>query len=482
MKLDREMEMLLNEIPLLHHGGLLGVGDAGADADADADLSYLIHELAAMGVVDGDDDPPAPAAADALGLPSFIYHKKGDNLVPSHPFAIANYRAHMPSLFDPVSFDATAATDVWDIWCSPPPSTPPAATPRARCKNGRRKNAMAASPKKCGAAAAAKPRGESLVGLRGFMYHVARDQHGCRFLQQRLDDGKREVDLIFAGVSRHAAQLMVDPFGNYLMQKLLAACDAGQRMELVLTLTADPFVLVRISMNVHGTRAVQKLIESLRTREEISLVIDALRPGFLELIKDPNGNHVVQKCLQSFEADDNKAIFEAASVHCLDIGMQCHGCCVLQRCIARSRGEHREKLVAAIARNGFELAQDAYGNYVVQYVIDLKIPNANSSLAQQFEGRYIHLSMQKFSSNVVEKCLKVFKEADKAKIILELLAMPQLEQLLQHPYANYVIYSALQNSKGSLHSALTNAIRPHVELLRTSPYCKRIYSRALLKK
>jgi len=79
--------------------------------------------------------------------------------------------------------------------------------------------------------------------------------------------------------------------------------------------------------------------------------------------------------------------------------------------------------------------------------MDLKIPNANSSLAQQFEGKYIHLSMQKFSSNVVEKCLKVFKEADKAKIILELLAMPHLEQLLQHPYANYVIYSALQNSK-----------------------------------
>ncbi|CAN6329120.1 unnamed protein product [Urochloa humidicola] len=484
MKLDREMEMLLNEIPLLHHGGLLGGG-----ADDDADLSFLIHELAAMGVVDGDDDPPPPPpppAADTVSFSIFTYPKKGDNLV----FPIANYCAHMPSLFDPLPFDSAAA-DGWDIRCSPPPpSAPPppaAATPtRSRCKNSRRKNGAAGSPKKCGGGgggqAAAAARGEGLAGLRGFMCHVARDQHGCRFLQQRLDDGKREVDAIFAGVSRHAAQLMVDPFGNYLMQKLLAVCDTGQRKAIVLTLTADPFVLVRISLNVHGTRAVQKLIESLRIREEIRLVIDALRPGFLELIKDPNGNHVVQKCLQSFEADDNKAIFDAASVHCLDIGMQCHGCCVLQRCIARSRGEHREKLVAAIACNGFELAQDAYGNYVVQYVIDLKIPNANSSLAQQFQGKYIHLSMQKFSSNVVEKCLKVFKEADKANIILELLAMPHLEQLLQHPYANYVIYSALQNSKGSLHSALTNAIRPHVELLRTSPYCKRIYSRALLKK
>ena len=261
MKLDREMEMLLNEIPLLHHGGLLGGGDAGG-ADDDADLSFLIHELAAMGVVDGDDEPPAPPAAAGLGFSGFIYPTKGDSPVASHPFSIANYCAHMPSLFDPVPFDAgaAAAADGWDVRCSPPPPAPPAATPRARCKSGRRKNggcgATAASPKKCGvaaaAAAAAKPHGESLAGLRGFMYHVARDQHGCRFLQQRLDDGKREVDLIFAGVSRHAAQLMVDPFGNYLMQKLLAVCDAGQRMALVLTLTADPFVLVRISLNVHG--------------------------------------------------------------------------------------------------------------------------------------------------------------------------------------------------------------------------------------
>uniref|UniRef100_A0A0D3HUP6 PUM-HD domain-containing protein n=1 Tax=Oryza barthii TaxID=65489 RepID=A0A0D3HUP6_9ORYZ len=400
MKVDTEMERLLDEIPMLHHGDLLGRRDAAGDDGGGGggfDVSCLIRELAEMGVVEGDDDDGMLSSP-----PGFFGGGGGGGLSPTSSLCF--------------------------------------------------------------------------VGQDGG------DQHGCRFLQQRLDDGKREVDFIFAGVARHAVELMVNPFGNYLMQKLLAVCDDEQRMAIVLTLTKDPFVLVRISLNVHGTRAVQKLIESLRTREEIQLVVEALRPGFLELIKDPNGNHVVQRCLQSFDANDNKPIFEAAAVHCLDIGMQCHGCCVLQRCIARSGGEQREKLVAAIASNGFELAQDAYGNYVVQYVIDLKVPTANASLTKQFQGRYIHLSMQKFSSNVVEKCLKVFKEADKATIILELLAVPHFEQLLQHPFANYVIYSAIQNSKGSLHSALTNAIRPHVELLRTSPYCKRIYSRALLKK
>lgn len=235
MKLDAEMEMLLNEIPLLHHGGLLGCG--GDEAE---DLSFLIHELAAMGVVDGDDEPRAPVTAEELGLAGWACPKNSPQ-----PFSVVS--SHMPSLFDPFPFDTAA--DGWDLRCSSPPA------PRSRCKTGRRKNAApTASPKKCGAAVAKLHGGdgESLAGLRGFMYHVARDQHGCRFLQQRLDDGKREVDLIFAGVSRHAAQLMVDPFGNYLMQKLLAVCDAGQRMALVLALTADAMALVGISLNVHG--------------------------------------------------------------------------------------------------------------------------------------------------------------------------------------------------------------------------------------
>jgi hypothetical protein len=239
MKLDREMEMLLNEIPLLHHGGLIGGGVVDAEAE---DLNYLIHELAERGVADGDDEPQVAVAAGGFSFAGLDLAKKRDDLMASpQPFSLANHPAHMPSLFDRFPFDTA------DGWCLPP-APAPSAPPSTRCKNGRRKSGA------CPAATTSptKSHGESLAGLRGFMYHVARDQHGCRFLQQRLDDGKREVDLIFVGVSRHAAQLMVDPFGNYLMQKLLATCDAGQRMELVLALTADPLALVRISLNVHG--------------------------------------------------------------------------------------------------------------------------------------------------------------------------------------------------------------------------------------
>ncbi|CAD6209964.1 unnamed protein product [Miscanthus lutarioriparius] len=221
------------------------------------------------------------------------------------------------------------------------------------------------------------------------------------------------------------------------------------------------------------TRVVQRLIETVRSRDQIMLIISALQPNFMLLVNDPNGNHVIQKCLTNFGAEDNKFIFEGAAANCFNMAVHRHGCCVLQRCISNARGVYQANLIVEICARGFELAQDPFGNYVVQYVLELKIPSANAHLASQFEGKYIYLSKQKVSSNVVERCLKFFPDDAKAVIVHELLLLSgsHFEQLLQDPYANYVIYTALLHTKGHLHNALVEAIRPHEDAIRTSPCC-----------
>lgn len=55
--------------------------------------------------------------------------------------------------------------------------------------------------------------------------------------------------------------------------------------------------------------------------------------------------------------------------------------------------------------------------------------------------------MQKYSSNVVEKCLKYAGEERRSCIIKELVNTPRLDQIMQDPYGNYVIQAALNNSK-----------------------------------
>ncbi|KAK4491217.1 hypothetical protein RD792_001950, partial [Penstemon davidsonii] len=285
----------------------------------------------------------------------------------------------------------------------------------------------------------------SVAEAQGYIYHMAKDQNGCRFLQRMFDEGtSRDVQIIFNEIIDHVVELMMNPFGNYLMQKLLEVCNEEQRMHILIRVTGE---LVSISLNTHGTRVVQKLIETLKTRHQISLVISALEPGFLALIKDLNGNHVVQRCLQCFTNEDSKFILIAAAKYCVEIAKHQHGCCVLQRCISHSTGQHQQNLVSEISANGLMLAQDAYGNYVVQFILELKNPSATHKLTSQFDGNYVHLATQKFSSHVVEKCLVTCNDEVRSKIIHELLSATYFDQLLQDPHANYVVQTALRVSE-----------------------------------
>ena len=122
---------------------------------------------------------------------------------------------------------------------------------------------------------------------------MCKDQHGCRFLQKKLEEGVPEHrDIIFRETFKHFAELMtgeftkttssqmlnfeLDPFGNYLCQKLLEYSTDEQRNLICESVAGD---LVTISLNMHGTRAVQKMIDFLSTQRQVSTLSLALAKG-----------------------------------------------------------------------------------------------------------------------------------------------------------------------------------------------------------
>lgn len=124
--------------------------------------------------------------------------------------------------------------------------------------------------------------------------------------------------------------------------------------------------IVEVALNTHGTRAVQKLIETLTSREQRALVIQALGPGVVSLIKDLNGNHVVQRCLQRLGPDDSQFVYDAAEKHCMEIATHRHGCCVLQRCIDFATPQQKQELVGEIAKHALQLSQVGSSRAAVQ--------------------------------------------------------------------------------------------------------------------
>ncbi|XP_010436301.1 PREDICTED: pumilio homolog 11-like [Camelina sativa] len=319
----------------------------------------------------------------------------------------------------------------------------------------------------------------SMVDIYGSVYLMAKDQLGCRCLQKLIEERRfLDVMIIFEQVINHVTELGMDQFGNYFVQKLLQVCDEEQRTQILIRLTSKPGLLVKISINNYGTRVVQKLIETVSTKEQISLLKSALKPGFLSLVRELNGNHVILSCLRFLDPNDKKFILEAATKFCTEIATHRHGCCVLQRCISYSVGEQHEKLVGEISRNALRLAQDPYGNYVVQYIIEKNVGGVNVMF--QLRGNYVRLATQKFGSHVVEKCLRYYPDS-RSQIVHELVSVPNFAQLVQDPYANYVIQAALFKTKGFVRASLVEKLR-RCENLKMSPYCKRIFSKNLWKK
>ncbi|KAG8729717.1 hypothetical protein FRC12_020770, partial [Ceratobasidium sp. 428] len=108
--------------------------------------------------------------------------------------------------------------------------------------------------------------GTRLEDLVGEIPALCKDQHGCRYLQKKLEEGVPEHrDIIFHETFSLFAELMTDPFGNYLCQKLLEYSTDEQRNMICESVAHD---LVGISLNMHGTRAVQKMIDFLSTQRQ----------------------------------------------------------------------------------------------------------------------------------------------------------------------------------------------------------------------
>jgi hypothetical protein len=90
---------------------------------------------------------------------------------------------------------------------------------------------------------------------------------------------------------------------------------------------------------------------------QINVVVESLSGGVVELIRDLNGNHVIQRCLQRLGAERSQFVYDAACGHTWEIATHRHGCCVLQRCIDHATHTQKRQLVAEIAKNALRLSQ-----------------------------------------------------------------------------------------------------------------------------
>mmetsp|Transcript_16065 Transcript_16065/g.35252 ORF Transcript_16065/g.35252 Transcript_16065/m.35252 type:complete len:539 (-) Transcript_16065:468-2084(-) len=307
------------------------------------------------------------------------------------------------------------------------------------------------------------------------LFEMSKDKVRSRQIQRALVRGGSDaVRVVFEKVpiAPFFLELVHDQYGNYVAQKMLEVADAEQFSSLFEVLKDQ---LEPLAQDVHGTRAVQKVVEQSIERSRVATLLAALPSGMAEsLAKSPTGFHVVARLVESLPAEDVNSVLEQLcgnQERALALGRDQWGCCVMKKCIDRAFGPMREKVVDAIASNALALVQDPYGNYVVQHLIIGQLrSNSNVTLViDALKGEIFNLCLQKFSSNVLEKCLLNASETDCNKIINEILNPPAckpseaIRTLLLHPYGNYVLQQALEAAREPQFSLLVELCRPPLQ-------------------
>lgn len=82
-----------------------------------------------------------------------------------------------------------------------------------------------------------------------FTFCISSDQHGSRFIQQKLENCSiQDKASVFKEILPHASSLMTDVFGNYVIQKVYA----GTSHNLHLLVSDHKFVILGYPFNLYN--------------------------------------------------------------------------------------------------------------------------------------------------------------------------------------------------------------------------------------
>ena len=199
---------------------------------------------------------------------------------------------------------------------------------------------------------------------------LSRDQHGSRFIQQKLDICDVQTkDTVFVELTKYALDIANDVFGNYVMQKLIEQGNFEQKLNIVKALRGS---ILDLSCKMYGCRVIQKVFETGSLDGHL-LLLPELKSNVETLVYDQNGNHVIQRCIQKVRPLEHirfilKPFFDGIP----QLARHPFGCRVVQRILENflSTDEDGKRVLNEVMGSIEILIEDQYGNYVVQHILE----------------------------------------------------------------------------------------------------------------
>ena len=236
---------------------------------------------------------------------------------------------------------------------------------------------------------------------------------------------------------------MKDVYGNYFIQFLIKNSNQSQ-IDLIIEYIKEDFVT--IAFDYSGTHVLQTLLDMIKTPEEEIILLNSIKGKELKMAFDINATHVLQKMIsiinETRRNEINIIIINNIKILSLDV----NGICLVKKFIEYTYiTENKDKIIKTLTDNCIEISQSPYGNYVIQFIIEEWGIIKCEPIVNIIINNICSLSIQKYSSNVIEKIIDLLDFKKLNLLIHELFFSNTFINILKSKYGKYVIQKAIKS-------------------------------------
>ena len=280
--------------------------------------------------------------------------------------------------------------------------------------------------------------------VKGVFINIIKNQKGSKIFQKYLKSTHCDIlHQIFLEIKPNLEEIITDFYANYFCKRFFTFLNQKDRIDFLLVIEKS---LVKLSSDSIGTYPIQTIIEHVGSKNEKNIIINALKDHIKELSFDPFGCHVIEKLLSCFEEEYVGFIYNYIVDNFLELAYNNNGICVVKKILSLTHKTNlHDKLKIIVKENAKQLISHPYGNFVIQVVVECW--NDYEEILCLFDKKYYSLSLEKYGSNVVERCIE---KDDKIlnNYIDEIVNMNKICEVMKSIYGNYVIQKALKLAKG----------------------------------
>jgi hypothetical protein len=311
-----------------------------------------------------------------------------------------------------------------------------------------------------------------LEDYEGELVEFAKTYNGSRVLQRFFPRAnQQEVERVILELQDHIEELMLDPYANYMFQTLAQSCSSEQRYYLLKKISPS---MIKIACDRKGTHSLQAIVSLMNRDIEDKLIRDTLNGHVVDLTFDAQGTHLIQKLIVAISINNLGFIYKPLIGRFLEIANNAFGLCVLKQLMVKveKAPEMKKEIITLLHENFEDLVQNPYGNYAIQHAFDIYSKECDV-LFEKVIDKIVQYSNQKFSSNVVEKCISLGTSEIRKKYVKEILKSDRMVELMKNKYGNYVILKILATAELEDKQAIVQSLIKNVNLVNVTKYKNR---------